>query len=90
MDNKSHVTQAIGLLSLLVELQTERVAVPEGDVPTTASGSSPSHITDGVLALMNDVSKIAGTIFDVQPVVDSTTVRTLPRVTTTFTYHLIR
>jgi len=83
-DNKSHTAQVIGLLSLLVELQAGSVTAPERDIPATASGSSQSHITDEVLALVDSVPKMAGKILNVQSIIDPTAVRT----PTLIHYHL--
>ena len=72
------MTQVIGLLSLLVELQAGKITTPEKDVPATTSGSSSSHVVDEVLALVNGVSSIAGAIFDVRSTIDPTIVRAQP------------
>ena len=74
-DNKSHTMQAIGLLSLLVELRVRTIAAPELEVFTTAPASEQSHIADKVFALVNNVVKTAGAVLVSQSAVDPTTVR---------------
>ncbi|KAF9651347.1 P-loop containing nucleoside triphosphate hydrolase protein [Thelephora ganbajun] len=73
-DNKSHTTQAIGLLNLLVELRVWTITAPKRDVPATAF--SQSTITDEVLALVSSVSKAVGDVLDIQSTVDPIVVTT--------------
>ena len=64
-------------MNLLVELQTERMTAPGKDASTTPSASSPSHIADEVLVLVNSVSKGARAVFDVQSTDNTIAVRIL-------------
>jgi hypothetical protein len=68
--------QAIGLLSLLVELRVRTMTAPKRDFPTTAPASSQLHIVNEVVALANSVSKTAEAVLNLQLAVDPTTVRT--------------
>jgi hypothetical protein len=67
---------SIGLLSLLVELQVGMIVTPERNDPTITSAPGQSHVLDGVLALVNDIPRIAGAVLDAQSIVDPNTVRT--------------
>ena len=73
-----------------MELQAGNITTSKRGVPATTPTSSPSHIADEVLALVNGVSKIAEAIFDVQSTVDPTSVRTPASIMTTFTHYLTR
>jgi hypothetical protein len=67
---------SIGLLSLLVELQVGTIVTPERNDHTITSASGQSHVLDGVLALVNDIPRIAGAVLDVESTIDPNTVRT--------------
>ena len=64
-------------MNLFMELQTKRMIAPGKDASTTSSASSPSHIADEVLALVNGVSKAARVVFDVQSTDNTIAVRIL-------------
>lgn len=82
--------QAIGALNLLVELRVRTITVPGRDVLTTAPTANQSHIVNGVLALVNSVSKTAEAALNVQLAVGSTTVCTLVPFTATVTHRFTR